>query len=318
MSAKGYKHTEEARQRISAARRKRMAEDGYLNSAETRRKISEGNRGRHNPSEETRKKIGEASRRWTRSPEHIKKFTDAGHAAMRGRTDERSSNWGGNDIGKYGLSQWVKRKLGKPLMCEECGTSSAKKYHWISVSGVPKRDLSDWTRLCCSCHWDRLHRIPWNKGKHSGTPKSAFKKGQVQDNGHRFKPGLVPHNKGKAMPEIAGPNHPNWKGGVAPVHQMIRASIPYKQWRMAVFERDHFTCVMCGFRSRYHGRGKCDIRADHIKPFHQYPELRFDVDNGRTLCVPCDLQHGWQPWRKTEDTDMAGQAQLIGLVGKET
>ena len=27
--------------------------------------------------------------------------------------------------------------------------------------------------------------------------------------------------------------------------------------------------------------------ADHVKPWALYPELRYDLDNGRTLCVPC-------------------------------
>ena len=36
----------------------------------------------------------------------------------------------------------------------------------------------------------------------------------------------------------------------------------------------------------------CDIvgiklHADHIKPYANYPELRLEITNGRTLCVPC-------------------------------
>jgi len=30
-----------------------------------------------------------------------------------------------------------------------------------------------------------------------------------------------------------------------------------------------------------------DIQADHIRRFSEYPELRFDLNNGRTLCTEC-------------------------------
>lgn len=72
-----------------------------------------------------------------------------------------------------------------------------------------------------------------------------------------------------------------WKGGITPINRAIRTSLEYRLWRKSVFERDNFTCVWCG-----DSRGG-NLEADHIKPFSLYPELRFAIDNGRTLCHKC-------------------------------
>ena len=70
------------------------------------------------------------------------------------------------------------------------------------------------------------------------------------------------------------------KGGITPINMKIRSSREYKLWRKAVFERDNYTCRFCG------GVG-VKLNADHIKPFALFPELRFAIDNGRTLCEDC-------------------------------
>ncbi len=82
-------------------------------------------------------------------------------------------------------------------------------------------------------------------------------------------------------------NKPTWnsKGGVTPINESIRKSVQYKLWREAVFKRDNWICVWCGLRSKV-GQ-KVTLNADHIKPFALFPELRFAIDNGRTLCEPC-------------------------------
>lgn len=96
---------------------------------------------------------------------------------------------------------------------------------------------------------------------------------------------------GKKRPDVAkalkGENSHFWKGGITPLNKIIRESADYKIWREAVFFRDGYTCVNCGIKS---GEGvTVELQADHIKPFSLFPELRFAIDNGRTLCRDCHM-----------------------------
>ena len=85
---------------------------------------------------------------------------------------------------------------------------------------------------------------------------------------------------GRSHPWYRGENNHFWRGGKTPKMLALRMSLEYKLWRKAVFERDSYMCVMCGYKGN-------KLNADHIKPFCDYPDLRFAIDNGRTLCVPC-------------------------------
>lgn len=79
-----------------------------------------------------------------------------------------------------------------------------------------------------------------------------------------------------------GESHWNWKGGITNESHRIRTSSDYKEWRRDVFERDNYTCRKCGAEE--------NLNAHHILPFSVYPKLRFDVDNGITLCKQCHIE----------------------------
>lgn len=72
-------------------------------------------------------------------------------------------------------------------------------------------------------------------------------------------------------------------GWVVPIYKRIRATRQYKDWRTAVFQRDDYTCQMCSKRGG-------ELQADHELPFALFPDLRFEVLNGRTLCKACHLK----------------------------
>jgi len=81
-----------------------------------------------------------------------------------------------------------------------------------------------------------------------------------------------------------GKNHPRWKGGNERCIKLY-SGIGYKAWRKDVFERDNYTCQICG-----DNRGG-NLRAHHIIPFKECLKknngLEFDINNGITLCESC-------------------------------
>ena len=75
-------------------------------------------------------------------------------------------------------------------------------------------------------------------------------------------------------------------------------TLQYKEWRKIVFERDKYTCQICGIKNiKFH--------ADHIKPWALYPKLRYELTNGRTLCIACHIK-----------TDTYG-GKILYISGKE-
>ena len=169
--------------------------------------------------------------------------------------------------------------------------------------------------------------MPWNKGLTGLTQISgSIKKGEHRSTKTQFKKGQNPWNKGligyrsgeknnkwkggkpkcldcnkllvsyyakrcRACRDTkqSGSNSHMWKGGITPETRKIREGGQYSQWRTQIFKRDDYTCQWCRVTS---GNGKAVVlHADHIKPFAYFPELRFELSNGRTLCTDC---HAWK------------------------
>lgn len=67
-------------------------------------------------------------------------------------SEDKHPQWMGDKVGYSALHRWVVSKLGKPNYCAYCHCEDKKRYHWANISHCYKRDLSDWIRLCVSCH----------------------------------------------------------------------------------------------------------------------------------------------------------------------
>lgn len=65
-----------------------------------------------------------------------------------------------------------------------------------------------------------------------------------------------------------------------------RRTPEYYRWRKSVYERNNYTCQICGQRGG-------ELNAHHIKLFSKDIEKRIDINNGITLCKKCHKKvHG--------------------------
>jgi hypothetical protein len=107
-------------------------------------------------------------------------------------------------------------------------------------------------------------------------------------------------------PALRGENHYRWvkdRSKVKTRHERRQFHDPnYKQWCRAVKDRDGWKCKMAAPECE----GK--IVAHHILPWAAFPELRYKVNNGITLC------HHHHP--RTRKMEMELSPYLQGLVAE--
>lgn len=155
---------------------------------------------------------------------------------------------------KKGLPPLVARETPRrkqpPKLCKGCGRTGVRKGLTYHPGCRPKPKSHRMEVTCADCGKVRLSRKPSVRCRPCGYKSRG------------------------------GAGNSRWRGGITPESRRLRNSEQYKRWRLAVFQRDRYTCVWCG---QIGGR----LNADHIQPFSTHPDLRFELSNGRTLCEPC-------------------------------
>jgi 5-methylcytosine-specific restriction endonuclease McrA len=159
--------------------------------------------------------------------------------------------------------------------------------YWESMRGKEKKNQK---KVNLKCKFCKSEFMVWECRLKDGK-KYCSKQCQTKD----FK-GNIPWNKGKKS-NISGEKHYNWQGGKTKKSLQIIHSFEYRMFRKSIFKRDNYTCVLCS-----DNRGG-NLQVDHIKPRSLFPDLIFDEENCRTLCISChkDTPTYLNPNMKKED-----------------
>lgn len=114
--------------------------------------------------------------------------------------------------------------------------------------------------------------------------------------------GKVSNNKGKPMSveqkyKLSKIHIEKWNkiGRKIYLRRPFHGSFLYREFTKLVFERDNYTCVLCGIRGgklnadHYPKSFSAIVKEHSIKNMAQAMSCRelWDVNNGRTLCVDC-------------------------------
>lgn len=91
------------------------------------------------------------------------------------------------------------------------------------------------------------------------------------------------HPNYKQGDKFRGSKNPNWNSSLTDAERSLRqhrGDHRYKAWRSSVYQHDNYTCKKC------HKRGG-QLNVHHIENFSENIDLRYDIDNGVTLCKNC-------------------------------
>jgi transposase len=162
-------------------------------------------------------------------------------------------------------------------LCERFGVSRGSIQRWARQLGL-KKSLEHQTKV------QRERALNRHLSEQSRAKIAAKAKGRRISDSSKAKQLETKRRNGSIR---RGEQHYKWKGG----RPWERFKNPeYLAWRNAVLERDCYICQICSRQCKKYERG---LAAHHVKPYADYPDLRYVVSNGLTLCRHCHMSlHG--------------------------
>lgn len=206
-------------------------------------------------------------------------------------------------------------KLIETKLCKVCGEEFKRRN--TGISRESSRGFAN--RKCCSrkcslklANLAIVGKPSWNKGLKGylvGENNPMWKGGHFCiDCGVKLRHYSKEHGVNTRCRKCSdifyvGKNSWNYKTGEgAKQRHSLGDGQKYLKWAKEVYKRDNYSCKECGKHCSK------DIQAHHILPWKDFPEARFSIENGITLCFKCHLKT-----RKKELEFVDSYASVTGL-----
>jgi hypothetical protein len=154
-------------------------------------------------------------------------------------------------------------------ICKRCGVS--KKIQKFKTD--KRRD--DGRSACCRECYETKQLEVWKRTPEQIEAQRSKLQGRKYSLEHR-----LAISKGQKIAVKEGRHH--WKRNDFENEDQDRCHIAYKIWKEKLLERCGGKCETCGKTERLH--------AHHIECFYKRPELRFEINNGKILCISCHMR----------------------------
>jgi len=203
-------------------------------------------------------------------PKNIKLFVEGG---KKTRFIKGNKSW------NYGMA--------KKYICKTCKNEFKNKSHGRPKYCSPKcKKIGNWGKLVGKWNLGRKlskerKKQMSKKAKELGLGKNLFIpdiRKKAIENSRRRLIGKPSWNRGGKAPWVIGEKNINWKGGISTESRKERKIF---EWlRKEVLKRDDYTCQICWKRGGI-------LHVDHIQRWSDFKNLRFKMENCRTLCQIC-------------------------------
>lgn len=207
------------------------------------------------------------------SAPHVKRCRDCYYRHKLCVAQERDPNYRQHS---YCIDCGVELRNKKAKRCASCHhktQSGEGNSNWRGSSVCPqcggRKTHNKNVRLCQKCY----------DAQNTGLPKCVSCGGKLSR--HEL------HKKGTGYCRkcFRGARHTRWSQHLTAEERYKTRSVEvYRLWRQTVYARDNYTCQRCGDT-----KGG-NLVAHHLYSYSRYPKLRFEVNNGITLCRDCHTE----------------------------